>query len=100
MPDREFEKLLELKEEESERRKEEQAKISVKKQTGAPKKIYKRHVETKKPQIQEQPKRAIFSAELPRIQKPKFPKSAFSFFADDHRAIVIEEKGKFSFSYK
>ena len=99
MPDREFEELLKLKEDESTRKEEQAKKISVKRQTGAPKKRQKRHVETRKPQIQEQPKSAVFSAELPKIPKPKLPKTAYSFFADDHRAMVIEEKGKFNLSY-
>jgi len=90
MPDREFEELLKLKEDESTRKEEHAKKISVKRQTGEP----------RKPQIQEQPKSAVFSAVLPKISKPKLPKTAYSFFADDHRAMVIEEKGKFNLSYK
>ena len=86
--------MLELKTHENEPKHDQAEKISVKKV----RKSYRKR--QKLPQEPEQPNRALFSAELPQIQKPKLPKTAFSFFADEHRAIVKEEKGKKNCSYK
>lgn len=68
--------------------KDEQAEnISRKKLNVAPKKRQKR-----KPQQPKKSNSVLFSAELPNLQEPNPPKSAYKLFADDHRAS--EEKGK------